>query len=151
MNLPKLASIVLAVATTVSNMPAPAYAGTNSECTALRIRIARAEYRRQGFVVRGEKGLNALAARLQCDLSIIDTRIDRATGLVIRATGTQYEQRAQNHLASLEVRRLTITRTSTRRRIRLESRLQKALNRMDARIASFRAQRLALGCPVRRR
>lgn len=150
MNIQKLATIVLVASTTLSSITSPAYAGTNTECQALRIRIARAEYRRQGFVVRGTNGLSALTTQLQLDLAVIDERIERAHRLVVRATGTQYEQRAINHLDNLEARRATITKTSTRRQLRLETRLAKALHRMDGRIASFRAQRIGLGCPIRR-
>lgn len=138
--------LFLALATSVVTSAPVAHADIQTECAALRVRIARAEYRREGFVIRGANGLNAIATRLQCDLSTIDTRIARANGLVIRATGTQYEQRAINHLSSLQTERQQITTNSNRRRLRLERRLHKALKRMDARIASFRARSVNLGC-----
>jgi len=115
-------------------------------CETNRVALEAAYTQQASIQTRAHLAITDQRTRFRQTFNLALRRIANAQRLANRACGTQYAQRAQNHLQKLIQRKDAFVATSLAEREALMQKIERATSRIAARILTLELERSTLGC-----
>jgi hypothetical protein len=115
-------------------------------CETNRIALEAAYAQQASIQTRAHNAITDQRTRFRQTFNLALRRIANAQRIANRACGTQYAERAQNHLLKLIQRKDNFVAVSLAAREALIQKIDRAVSRSAARIATLEVERSTLGC-----